>query len=116
MSAGSEAGAPQARRTVGHPAREAVEVARRLGGRLADRHPTREALYHDADLVRSRPSLPTIHALARAGRPRPVTPYYLLLSATLQPEFSAALVGVKSPRRAIADARARLDHFLGAIR
>ena len=92
---------------------ERAQKAIALGAALS---PTREALYHDPDLVRSRPSLPAIHALARAGRPRPVTPYYLLLSATVQPEFSAALVGVKSPRRAIADARARLDHFLGAIR
>ena len=43
-------------------------------------------------------------------------PYYLLISSTVQPEFSAALVGVKPPERAIADARARLSYFLGAIR
>jgi len=34
----------------------------------------------------------------------------------VQPEFSAALVGVKPPERAIDDARARLGHFLGALR
>ena len=45
-----------------------------------------------------------------------MTPYYLLISSTVQPEFSAALVGVKSPERAIADARARLSYFLGTIR
>jgi multiple sugar transport system substrate-binding protein len=78
--------------------------------------PTRETLYHDPDVVRSRPALPQLHALMLAGRPRPVTPYYLLLSATVQPEFSAALVGVKPPARAVADARIRLDHFLGAVR
>jgi multiple sugar transport system substrate-binding protein len=78
--------------------------------------PTREALYHDPELVRSRPELPALHALMRAGRPRPVTPYYLLLSSTVQPEFSAVLVGLKPPARAIGDARLRLTHFLGALR
>ena len=60
--------------------------------------------------------MPRLEALALAGRPRPVIPYYLLLSATVQPEFSAALVGVKSPERAIADADARLAYFLQAVR
>src|SRR5204863_455649 len=52
----------------------------------------------------------------RAGRPRPVTPSYLLLSTTLQPELSAVLVGLKSERRAIVDARRRLDYFLASNR
>lgn len=43
-------------------------------------------------------------------------PYYQLLSATVQPEFSAALVGVKRPERAIADASKRLGFFLQAVR
>jgi len=60
--------------------------------------------------------MPRLRALALTGRPRPVTPYYLLVSATVQPEFSAALVGVKPPARAIGDARARLTYFLQAVR
>ena len=84
-----------------------------LGAALS---PSRQALYHDPELVRRNPAMPRLHALAQAGRPRPITPYYLLVSATVQPEFSAALVGVKPPERAIDDARARLGHFLGALR
>src|SRR2546422_6265728 len=84
-----------------------------LGAALS---PTREVLYHDPGLVRSRPELPALHALMRAGRSRPVTPYYLLLSSTVQPEFSAVLVGLKAPARAIGDARLRLSHFLDALR
>jgi multiple sugar transport system substrate-binding protein len=60
--------------------------------------------------------MPRLDGLMLAGRPRPVTPAYLLVSSTVQPEFSAALVGVKSPERAIADARARLNYFLEGIR
>jgi multiple sugar transport system substrate-binding protein len=83
---------------------------------LAALSPTRTALYDDPDLRRRRPSLPLLRALMLDGHPRPVTPHYLLLSATLQPEFSAALAGVKPAARAIADGRARLEHFMGALR
>ncbi len=58
----------------------------------------------------------TDDVLMLAGWPRPVTPAYLLLSATLQPEFSAVLVGLKPPARAIADSRRRLEYFLAAGR
>jgi len=92
---------------------ERAQKAIALGAALS---PTREVLYHDPGLVRSRPELPALHALMRAGRSRPVTPYYLLLSSTVQPEFSAVLVGLKAPARAIGDARLRLSHFLDALR
>jgi multiple sugar transport system substrate-binding protein len=96
-----------------HLTTEPAQRAIALGAALS---PTRQALYRDPELVRERPAMPQLQVLALAGRPRPVTPYYLLLSATVQPEFSAALVGVKSPERAIADARARLRFFLEAVR
>ena len=96
-----------------HLTSERAQRAIALGAALS---PSRQALYHDPELVRRNPAMPRLHALALAGRPRPITPYYLLVSATVQPEFSAALVGVKPPERAIDDARARLEHFLGALR
>jgi len=96
-----------------HLTSERAQRAIALGAALS---PTRQALYRDPELVRERPAMPRLEALALAGRPRPVIPYYLLLSATVQPEFSAALVGVKSPERAIADAGARLAYFLQAVR
>ena len=70
----------------------------------------------DPELTRTHPRLPQIHALMLAGRPRPVTPYYLVLSTTLQPEFSAVLVGLKPPHRAIREGRQRLEHFLVSLR
>ena len=102
----------------------AVALARFLTGARAQKdmmaraalYPTREALYQDPDLVRDHPALPRIHTLMLAGRPRPVTPHYLVLSTTLQPEFSAVLVGIKPARRAIDDGRRRLEHFLGSAR
>ena len=79
-------------------------------------YPTRVALYHDAAAVRAHPGMPRFHDLALAARPRPVTPYYLMMSTTLQPEFSAALVGVKRPEQAVAYARRRLEYLLSGLR
>ncbi len=66
-------------------------------------HPTRPALFDD----------PVLRAIFARARPRPVTPWYQTISATLQPELSAAVVGVKTPARALADAERRLRYFLG---
>ena len=103
-----------------HP-EAAVALARFLTSERAQRailagtlYPTRPALYRDPSLVAMQPRLAQIHDLMLAGWPRPVTPNYLLLSITLQPELSAVLVGLKQPRRALAEAGARLDHFLSA--
>jgi multiple sugar transport system substrate-binding protein len=96
-----------------HLTSEAAQRAIAIGAALS---PTRQALYRDPAVVRHHPAMERLQALALAGRPRPVTPYYLLLSATVQPEFSAALVGVKRPERAIADADKRLGYFLQAVR
>ena len=79
-------------------------------------NPTRMALYHDPDVVRAHPDFPVIAELMLKARPRPVTPYYLMLSTTLQPEFSAALVGVKSPRTAVRHAQRRLAYLLEGMR
>jgi multiple sugar transport system substrate-binding protein len=106
-------------------AEAAVALVRYLASEPAQRaltaagvalYPTRMALYHDPEIVRARPSMPRFHDLMLAARPRPVTPYYLMLSTTVQPEFSAALVGVKTPRGALDHARRRLEYMLGGLR
>jgi multiple sugar transport system substrate-binding protein len=101
----------------------AVALARFLASEEAQRVlaggsvlPTRMALYADPALVAKRPHMPAFRDLALAARPRPVTPAYLMLSTSLQPELSAAVVGVKSPARAVADARRQLEHALSGIR
>ena len=106
-----------------HPT-EAFALARFLTSAPAQRamtasgatKPTIMSLYHDPELVRLSPSLPRIHDLTLAGRSRPVTPYYVMISTTLQPELSAALVGVKTPERSVVDSRRRLDFFLRDLR
>jgi multiple sugar transport system substrate-binding protein len=93
----------------------ASEEAQRIlaGGSVL---PTRRALYHDPALLATRPHLPRFHDVALSARPRPITPAYLMLSTGLQPEASAALVGVKRPARAVVDARRQLTYALSAIR
>ena len=92
------------------------ESAQRLMVSGAALYPTRVALYHAPDLVRAQPALPAIAALTLAGRPRPVTPYYVTISTLLQPELSAAIVGVKAPARAVADARRAVGFVLRDVR
>jgi multiple sugar transport system substrate-binding protein len=65
-------------------------------------HPTRPALV----------TSPELREIFRTARPRPVTPWYQTMSATLQPELSAAILGVKAPRAALDDARRRLAYFI----
>lgn len=79
-------------------------------------NPTRRELYRDPELLAGHPHLPTIGALAARARPRPVTPYYQILSTALQPEFSAALVGVRTASQALRHAQHRLAYALGAVR
>ena len=101
----------------------AVALARFLTGEDAQRamtegaalRPSRPALYRDAALIARDPSLPALYGLMLRGHPRPITPYYLMLSTTLQPEFSAVLVGRKSPERAMRDAAAQIEHLLRSV-
>jgi multiple sugar transport system substrate-binding protein len=109
-------------RNTRHP-EAALALVRFLTGERAQRmmaetgavKPSRPALYHDPALVRAFPSLPRIHDLTLAGRPRPVTPVYVMLSTVLQPELSAALVGVRSSAASIAQARRQLDFMLAGL-
>src|SRR5256885_1177106 len=106
-------------------AEAAVALVRFLAGAEGQRaitaagvalYPTRVDLYRDPAVVAAHPHMPRFHALALVARPRPVTPYYLMLSTTVQPEFSAALVGVKTPAQAVSYARRRLEYMLSGLR
>jgi len=78
-------------------------------------NPTHDRLYDDPDLVRARPYLPGLRELLRQARPRPVTPAYLVISSTLQPELSAVVVGTATPRQAVDRSRRRLAYFLEGL-
>jgi multiple sugar transport system substrate-binding protein len=100
-----------------HP-EAAVALARFLTGEDAQRRiaraalwPTRMRLYEEPAFA-GRTGVREIYAMMLAARPRPITPYYLTLSTTVQPELSAALVGVKSPAASVRDARHQLGYLL----
>ena len=77
-------------------------------------NPARRSLYHDADLVRAYPLMPDLYKVFMTARPRPVTPYYMMITQVLQPELSAAITGIKTPREALASAQKQVAHILEA--
>ncbi len=76
--------------------------------------PTRVALYNDPELLRDQPFLADLYKVYMAARPRPVTPYYMMITQVLQPEFSAAISGIKSPADALGSAEKQITHILRA--
>jgi multiple sugar transport system substrate-binding protein len=67
-------------------------------------HPALREPYGDPSLLRTDPSLEDLYRVFLTAKPRPVTPYYLMLSQILQPELSAVVVGRKTPVEALASA------------
>ena len=87
----------------------------RVLAREYGRHPPRRAFYRDAQSA-ERGLSPALYPLLEAARPRPATPYYNLLSDALQSEFSAAIVGIRSPEQALARAQQQIDRISGELR
>jgi multiple sugar transport system substrate-binding protein len=75
-------------------------------------NPTRLALYDEEPLLKARPFLKDLYPIFLSARPRPLTPYYLLLSQAAQPEVSAVVVGRKTPREALAAVRSQAERFV----
>lgn len=74
--------------------------------------PTRRSLYSDTDLIREQPFVAGLHDIFMKARPRPVTPYYMKITQALQPEFSAAISGIKSPREALDSVQEQISRTL----
>lgn len=63
--------------------------------------PTRKSLYKDGDFLREQPFIVGLYEVFLNARPRPVSPYYMAMTQIMQPEFSAAISGMKSPEEAL---------------
>lgn len=96
----------------------AVELIRALTSSEANvkfagaygRNPARRSAYaalKDTPFAQLEPML-------ERARPRPVTPYYGMISDILQSEFSAAISGIRSPEEALAQAQRQVDRVMGA--
>lgn len=75
-------------------------------------NPTRLALYQEPALLKVRPILEELYPIFLDARPRPLTPYYLVLSQAAQPEVSAVVVGRKTPREALTAIRKQAEQFM----
>lgn len=71
-------------------------------------------IYADPEVRAAMPQLELLLPSLERVQPRPVTPYYLMISQILQPELSAALTGIRAPPRAMALARRQIEHLLEA--
>jgi multiple sugar transport system substrate-binding protein len=80
------------------------------------RNPARRAAYDDLRLAAQAPAIAAMRAVLERARPRPVTPYWPMLSDALQGELSAAVSGLRSPREALASAQTAADRLMGERR
>lgn len=74
--------------------------------------PARKSLYRDTDLRREQPFIASLYDIFMQARPRPVTPYYMMMTQVLQPEFSAAVTGIKTSEAALDSAQKQITHIL----
>ena len=78
--------------------------------------PTRRSVYQDAELRAMQPFIVSLHDIFMKARPRPVSPYYMMMTQVMQPEFSAIISGIRSPEAALASTRRQIEHILEADR
>jgi multiple sugar transport system substrate-binding protein len=77
------------------------------------RNPARRSVYEDPELRAKEPFIVSLLPIVERARPRPVTPYYPMLSDVLQGEFSAAVSGIRTPAEALRRAQAQSDRIMG---
>ncbi len=75
--------------------------------------PAHMAVYDDAEAIAAVPQLPRLRPAVARAQPRPVTPYYLMISQIIQPELSAVVAGIRSPEDAMQSAQKQVEHLLG---
>lgn len=74
--------------------------------------PTRRSLYQDHELKEKQPFIVALYEVFMKAKPRPVSPYYMMMSQVMQPEFSAAISGIKTPEEALRSAKIQIEHIL----
>jgi multiple sugar transport system substrate-binding protein len=74
--------------------------------------PTLKALYKDPDINRAQRFTTSLYDAFEHASPRPITPYYMMISQVIQPEFSAVISGIKEPEEALKSAREQIEHIL----
>jgi multiple sugar transport system substrate-binding protein len=80
------------------------------------RNPPRRDAYQDPRVREGAPFIAGLLPAVEAARPRPVSPWYMLVSDVLQGEFSAAISGIREPGAALDRAQNLSDHLMGVDR
>ncbi|MEW6377476.1 MAG: ABC transporter substrate-binding protein, partial [Thermodesulfobacteriota bacterium] len=75
--------------------------------------PTRKSLYRDKELMEKQPFMARLFEILMKAKPRPVTPYYMMMTQVVQPEFSAALSRIKTPEQALSSAQKQIENIVG---
>ena len=70
-------------------------------------------VYRDPEVLREMPYLSDLLPALERVEPRPVTPYYPMISQILQPELSAVVAGIRSPETAMRLADQQIGHLMG---
>ena len=76
--------------------------------------PAHREVYSDVEVRQALPFLSDLVPSLERVQPRPITPYYLMISQILQPELSAVVAGLRSPRQAMRLAEQQITHLLEA--
>lgn len=76
--------------------------------------PARKALYRDEELRGRQPFVASLYNILMNARPRPVTPYYMMITQVLQPELSAAVSGIKTPEEALGSAQEQIERIISS--
>lgn len=75
--------------------------------------PSHMGVYDDPEAIAAAPQLPQLRPAIERAQPRPVTPYYLMISQIIQPELSAVVAGIRTPENAMESAQKQIQHLLG---
>jgi multiple sugar transport system substrate-binding protein len=76
--------------------------------------PTRQSVYQDGELRARQPFIASLYDILMKARPRPVSPYYMMMTQVMQPEFSAIISGIRTPGDGLRSAQRQIEHILEA--
>jgi multiple sugar transport system substrate-binding protein len=101
--------------------RPAIELAAFLGSPEAETivarayslQPARRAPYSDPKFLAESPLSASLAPILLQAQPRPVTPYYMMMSSELQSQFSAAVSGIRTPQEAMKRATHSVELLTG---
>jgi multiple sugar transport system substrate-binding protein len=74
--------------------------------------PTRKELYNDRDLIRAQPFTVRLYDAFLHAIPRPVTPYYMMISQVLQPVFSSEISNISETQKALESGSKQIEFIL----